>query len=130
MQYGREDLVFEDRHLGVRADQCRLDIATAKMISAVDYFSALLAYAPQSFHHPFHSSPIDQRTHQRLWIEWVADLDLFVCSDEAIGQILRNVALKKQASDAGTSLACRSHCAEQHCSNDHLKVRVIHDDDT
>ena len=133
----RERLISSDQGIspGGDAHDCRLDEMTGFVRESFDAgdttaknLAPLTRSAKQRCVHFIHCTLIDQRPHQRLRVERVANGDLLVCPDETIGERINDLAMANQSASRRATLPGRPHRAEQHAADGQVHIRIRHDD--
>jgi hypothetical protein len=97
--------------------------------AAIDDFASLGADAIKAVHHLVDGSLVDQRTHESVGVEGIADADLAVGGLEALNKGGGDGLLQEEAADGGAALAGGADGAEQDGAEGEVKVGVRGDDD-
>ena len=130
-----EGLLLDDSEVVLRLGDAGRDVAASGVLLAAQALptahdgAALLANAIEGRHHVVHRARIDQRTHQRVAVQRVADAHLGVGLLQPVGQRVGDRIVDDDAPRAGAPLAGRPDRAEENGGHRQIEVRVRGDDD-
>src|SRR5579864_1370645 len=128
IEYGGENLLFNNGHRRMRFDERGLDETCAQFLASKNDLAALVSDAIERGTHGFYGPAIDERAHKSGFVERVTDRNLGVGGFQLFGHRPGDVAMKKQAPDAGAALAGGADCAEQHGPQREIEIGVVHHD--
>ena len=131
VQDRREGLVLHDGHVVARAHDRRLDeVARARQrAAAAQHLAALLAGVVERGLVLAHGRGADQRAHQRLRVERVADPHLLVARDQPALDLVDARCVDQQAAGRRAALAGGADRAEEHRGHHQVEVGELVDDD-
>ena len=129
VQYRREDLLVDDRHIRSRFHQRRFNEAAAERVPAKDDLPTLFLNQFDRRGEIFDRARVDQRTHQRMRVQGIADAHLTVYRYQFRSHLPSDSFLQEEPPDCSTALTGGSNCAEDHGAQSQVEVRVVHDND-
>jgi len=113
----------------------RRDVAAARIrvpfepLSAADDLPALFLDLLDGAHHRLDGGLIDQRSHQRVRLQRVADPHLRVGALEPLEQLVADRAMRDDATSRRAALPGRPHGTEDDGGHDEVEVRLVGHDD-
>src|SRR5436305_1770783 len=124
-----EDFLFEDGHVGARADERGLDEVAEHTVAAKEDLASLILDAADAVQEVVDGAAVDQRTHEGIGIEGVADFHLTIGFGERSDNLRRDAALEEEAARGGAALAGGADGSEEDGAEDEIGICVVHHDD-